>query len=340
MSPTDLAPPPLDPIAAQRWQNLKTPLTSRPSAAIPSKGAAISPWLHEEVGRRMAERLQWITLRPDAWLDWAPARGGLATHQQVQALYPAAQAWVHEPASVRRLQTENALRPTEGPSQRGGALQWLSFFKGFTKGFNKNTSQPALKPGFEPIFGLPAPQSMGMVWANMGLHTTAEPGQWLSTWHQALKTDGFLMFSCLGPDTLIELRALYEKLGWPAPAQAFTDMHDWGDMLVEAGFAEPVMDMERIVLTFETPERLLQELRELGRNLNPQRFGACRGRQWKAELLQEIKASEASRPLQLTFEVIYGHAMKPLPRNKMTAESVISLDDMKASLRQHQGLKG
>ena len=43
---------------------------------------------------------------------------------------------------------------------------------------------------------------------------------------------------------------------------------DWGDMLASNGFAEPVMDMERITLTFETPERLLQELRGLGRNLH------------------------------------------------------------------------
>ena len=46
-------------------------------------------------------------------------------------------------------------------------------------------------------------------------------------------------------------------------------MHDWGDMLVHAGFAEPVMDMERIVLTWATPEAALAELRTLGRNLHP-----------------------------------------------------------------------
>lgn len=52
-------------------------------------------------------------------------------------------------------------------------------------------------------------------------------------------------------------------------------MHDWGDMLVHSGFAEPVMDMERITLTFATPQRLLQELRELGRNFHPVVLPAC-----------------------------------------------------------------
>ena len=97
------------------------------------------------------------------------------------------------------------------------------------------------------------------------------------------------MFSCLGPDSLRELRAVYAAMGWPAPGHAFTDMHDWGDMLIEAGFAEPVMDMERITLTFPTAQRLLQELQELGANLHPQRFAGLRGRHWHARLLKALE---------------------------------------------------
>ena len=96
------------------------------------------------------------------------------------------------------------------------------------------------------------------------------------------------MFSCLGPDTLRELRSLYRSLGWPPPGHDFTDMHDWGDMLVHAGFAEPVMDMERITLTWETPQQVLDELRELGSNLHPDRFAALRGKEWKRQLHDEM----------------------------------------------------
>jgi malonyl-CoA O-methyltransferase len=109
-------------------------------------------------------------------------------------------------------------------------------------------------------------------------------------------------------------------------------MHDWGDMLAAAGFAEPVMDMERIVLTFETPERLLMELRGLGRNLHPERFSGLRGRQWHAQLLEAV----AKMPLQLTFEVIYGHAFKPAPRLNMRAETVLSLAQMREALSQRK----
>jgi malonyl-CoA O-methyltransferase len=177
-----------------------------------------------------------------------------------------------------------------------------------------------------------------MLWANMALHMAADPQALLARWFDALAVDGFLMFSCLGPDTLRELRTLYQALGWPAPSHEFTDMHDWGDMLVQAGFAEPVMDMERIRLTFATPQRLLQELAELGCNLHPQRFPALRGRHWRRRL-HEVLQDKLGEPdeggqLALTFEIIYGHAYKPKPRVRVSASSAVSLEDMRAMLRE------
>jgi len=175
-----------------------------------------------------------------------------------------------------------------------------------------------------------------MLWANMALHEAADPQALLGQWHQSLEVGGFLMFSCLGPDTVRELRVLYEALGWPPAGHALTDMHDWGDMLVQTGFAEPVMDMERITLTYETPERLLQELRELGRNFHPLRFPSLRGRAWKARLLQALEAQlprQADGRLTLTFEIIYGHALKAQPRVKVSSLSAVSVADMRAMLQ-------
>ena len=174
-----------------------------------------------------------------------------------------------------------------------------------------------------------------MLWSNMLLHTSADPQALLGQWHQALAVDGFLMFSCLGPDTLKELRALYALLGWPPAGPEFTDMHDWGDMLVHAGFAEPVMDMERITLAFATPERLLAELRELGANLHPGRFPGLRGRAWHARLLQALgeQLRGPDGQLVLTFEVVYGHALKPLPRPRVGEQTSVSVQDMRTMLR-------
>lgn len=286
--PDSHLPPTIDAIAARRWQQ-------RPQKA--------APWLHEEVAKRMDERLSFILRKPQSWLHWEPVRGGLIAQQLLQQRYPRARAYVHAELPSERVQTASWWRRLLGSSQE-------------------------VAPPVE------------LLWANMSLHMQADPQALVRQWHEALAVDGMLMFSCLGPDTLHELRTLYADLGWPPPAHEFTDMHDWGDMLVAAGFAEPVMDMERIELTFATPERLLQELRELGRNLHPQRWGAqtggSKGRGWLDRLhaaLCKLADPEHDGRLKLTFEIIYGHALRPARRLAVQAETRLSVDELREQLR-------
>ena len=255
-----------------------------------------TPWLHEEVAQRMRERLQWIKLQPKTWLNWGrPAPAFLAKR------YPKSSGFTFlTPVKEGEVALKNV------------APHWWS-------------RRPP-----------PPPQGIDMLWANMVLHQSADPLALIARWHQALAVDGFVMFSCLGPDTCKELRQLYQAMGWPPSGHEFTDMHDWGDMLVQTGFAEPVMDMERITLTFETPARLLQELRELGRNFHSARFAALRGKHWRARLEQLLveHLTQADGRLALTFELIYGHAIKPVPRVKLSEHSSISVQDMRAMLGQ------
>ena len=292
-------PPTVDPVAVERWQRIA------PKA---------SPWLHEEVARRMQERLQWINLRPRAWVHWGALRGGLQAHREIAAAYPDAQCFVAE-AQAERAQA----------AIKNIAFPWWNVKHWFARSV---------------IFQAPPPSSADMLWANMALHESADPQALLAQWHQALRVGGFVMFSCLGPDSARELREIYQALDWPPAGHQLTDMHDWGDMLVQTGFAEPVMDMERITLTYETPERLLLELRELGRNYHPARFGALRGRAWKKHLLQALAQRlprQADGRLALTFEIIYGHALKAQPKVRVSALSAVSEQDMRAML---QGARG
>lgn len=286
-------PPTIDAVAAARWDR---------------HAPASSPWLHEEVARRMEDRLQWIRLSPRAWAHWEPVRGGMGAQALLEKRYPDAACFVVEPLPQR-----------EKVASRQLAKPWWRRWMGPAV----HVSPAAPKGG------------MQMLWANMALHLSADPQALIARWQDALDVDGFLMFSCLGPDTLRELRGLYASLGWPPPACEFTDMHDWGDMLVHAGFAEPVMDMERITLTWETPSRMLDELRGLGANLHPGRFPALRGRDWRARLEAGMDRSlrGADGRLALTFEVIYGHALKPAPRIRVSASSSVSLQDMRALLQ-------
>ena len=300
---TDQRPPTIDALAARRWEAL-------PLAAGPAPGAPpTSPWLHEEVARRMEQRLQWMVKKPVSWLHWQVLRGGIEAHALLRRRYPAAASFVHEDSPHALALARAALRPA-----------WWS------AGRWQNPTR----------FEVP-PQAVDLLWANMALHMSADPQALIQRWHRLVQTDGFLMFSCLGPDTLRQLRDLYARRGWPAPAHEFTDMHDWGDMLVQAGFAEPVMDMERIDLSFSSPATLLAELRGLGRNLHPQRFPGLRGRAWRAALDQGIvaAASDSDQPgrLRLSFEIIYGHAFKPAPRMAVRPQTLIPLEQMRDSVR-------
>jgi malonyl-CoA O-methyltransferase len=288
----DERPPTIDPVAAAHWQR---------------RAPAVSPWLHEEVGRRMEDRLQWIRKAPEAWADWHAVRGGLQAHEAVARRYAQAACFVVE----------------DEPAQREAARRALA------RAWWRRIGAPRVDFG-----GVPDGAAQ-LVWANMLLHLQADPLALMARWHRALQPDGFLMFSCLGPDTLRELRELYAASGWPPCSHEFTDMHDWGDMLVAAGFAEPVMDMERITLTFESPARLLAELRGIGANLHPARFGALRGRGWRAALERGL-AERLRQPdgrLGLTFEIVYGHALRPAPRARVAERSNVPLQDMRAMLQ-------
>ncbi|VTU29116.1 biotin biosynthesis protein BioC [Variovorax sp. SRS16] len=290
-------PPTIDATAAARWSRLAP--------------AAGSPWLHEEIGRRMEDRLQWIKAQPKRWADWAPLHGGLEAHALLSRRYRTAESFVIEP--------EAALVPVTG---RALAAPWWTARRW---------------QGPQPRFEAPPEEGVDLLWANMALHMAADPQALIARWHRLVATDGFLMFSCLGPDTLRELRLLHEASGWPPPSHEFTDMHDWGDMLVGAGFAEPVMDMEHIVLTWPSAERALAELRTLGRNLHPQRFRALRGRRWHQALCEALPrfapGAEGKGHIALTFEIIYGHAFKPAPRVALAAESAVSLREMRSMLQ-------
>ena len=183
-----MQPPSLDAIASERWLDR-------------FQGS----WLHEEIGQRMQDRLQWMRQVPAQWLDWWPLHGGLQTHARVRERYPQARVYLHERSPARHAQAIEALQASWWQRVRGR----------------------------DPLMSQTAPAgAMDMLWANMSLHLVADPLALLQAWHQTLAVDGFVMFSCLGPDTLRELQTLYQRRGWPPASHDFTDMHDWGDMLV------------------------------------------------------------------------------------------------------------
>ena len=264
--------------------------------------AAEPPWLHGEVARRMAERLPVVKLKPALLIDWWSATG--ASRELLRAAYPKAR--------VLRVEAAAAMARPASP--------WWQQIAGRAPA---SVEAAALQPG-----------AAQLVWANMVLHAVFDPGALMAQWRRALAIDGFLMLSTLGPDTLRTLRDIYREAGWGAPHAPFTDMHDLGDMLVQAGFADPVMDQERLTLTWTTPDALLGELRTLGANADPARFAGLRTPRWRARLLGALRErAAADGRIALEFELVYGHAFNAPPRIKVASETRVPLDELRTMAR-------
>jgi malonyl-CoA O-methyltransferase len=272
------------------------------------RAQAAAAWLHQEVGRRMAERLPLIRQQPQRIIDWWSAAGGAA--DRLDSQYPQAQRIAVEPVL---------------PAARAGpaAAWWRRLLAGRPPARQVPEADAAV---LEPV---------QLVWANMVLHWVDDVPALLARWHAALQTEGFLMVSCFGPDTLRRLRALYREQGWGPPASEFTDLHNLGDALVQAGFADPVMDMEMLRLSWPSAAAMLAELRTLGGNTAPQRFAGCRTPRWRSRLEAAIESAlqgADGRP-GLDFEIVYGHAFKPAPRVRAAAHTEVPLETMRALLK-------
>lgn len=299
--------PPAEPRADARPR----PLDTRALAHVKRRlnAAPQPPWLHGEVARRMAERLSWIKRQPECVVDWGRFLG--ASREVLAGACPQAQVWAVEPdAQARARLAAAAAAPWWSPRRWAAGVQVVD------------------------DEGVAAGQAQ-MVWANMGLHGEADPVALMRRWQRLLAVDGFLMFSTLGPGTLGRLRALYARRGWPAPMAPFVDMHDLGDMLVETGFADPVMDQESITLTWPSADALLRELRGLGGNVSLQRPAGLRTPRWRADLMAELAGlAGPDGRIALDFEIVYGHAFRAAPR--VAGQVTVSVDELRAMARQRR----
>ena len=139
---------------------------------------------------------------------------------------------------------------------------------------------------------------------------------------RALSTGGLFVFSSLGPDTLKELRAAFTD---PGPhVHTFVDMHDLGDALVQAGFADPVMEMEVVTLEYSTVEALARDLRGVGAgNAHPGRPRSLAGASGWKKMAGRYEAQRHAGALPATYEVIYGHAWRAAPKRTADGRQVI-----------------
>jgi len=157
--------------------------------------------------------------------------------------------------------------------------------------------------------------SFDLGWSNLTLQWVSDLPRAFAELRRVLRVGSLLTFTTFGPDTLTELRAAFAQVDGATHVSSFVDMHDIGDMLVHAGFADPVMDMEHLHVTYSSPEALMHELKALGAtNATRGRPRGLMGRARYARLAAELQRRARDGRIPATFEVIYGHAWKGEPR--------------------------
>jgi malonyl-CoA O-methyltransferase len=230
--------------------------------------------LEDEVGIRMLERLDYIRLAPQRILD----AGSGPPRRALRKRYPR--------AMVIALDFSLAMLPRPGLLARLAGSRDVGVCADLER--------------------LPlADASVDLVWSNMALHWLSDPLPAFQEFRRVLSANGLLMFSTLGPDSLKELRAAAGS----SRVHTFIDMHDLGDMLLAAGLAAPVMDMELLTFEYPSADTLLGDLRASGQT--SARVDRPRGLAGPA-FARRLRHALGDKP-RATFELVYGHAWKPPP---------------------------
>jgi malonyl-CoA O-methyltransferase len=284
-----------------------------------SAGYADAAVVQREVGNRLLERFDVMKIAPQTILDVGCGPG---THTgALRTRFPE--------ANVIAIDHAATMVELAAPAPRGMLAK---------------LSRKARDPGIvADMAALPIKHGAAdVLWSNFALQWANDLPALFAEWNRATKVDGVLMFTQPGPDTLIELRrAVAAALpSRQSSFHIFTDLHDIGDMLVHAGFADPVMDMEVITLEYKTTEALWADMRAQGAMsavaTTAQPHGSAlraRGcvspRAWKRLNDALDAARDANGMIRMSVEVIYGHAWKIPPKKTAEGHGIVRVESIK-----------
>ncbi|MFK7885738.1 MAG: methyltransferase domain-containing protein [Gammaproteobacteria bacterium] len=152
-------------------------------------------------------------------------------------------------------------------------------------------------------------ESVDLVFCNQVLPWCYDSERVMAHFRRVLRPGGVVHFATLGPDTLIELRRAMPSVDQSVHVHYFFDMHDVGDALARAGFAEPVMDAETLTLTYGDLASMRRDLRAAGSaNLARERPTGLTGKRRFAAFERKLEAGRRDGRLPLTYELVYGQA--------------------------------
>ncbi len=259
--------------------------------------------MQREVCTRLLEKLDCIKHQPATLLDVGSGTGWGT--RQLGERYPQAQIIALDIA-IGMLQVA-----------RGTSSWWQKLFAGKRENFL-----------CADVEALPiASNSIEMVWSNLALQWCNDLPATFAELQRVIKVDGLLIFSSFGVDTLHELRSAFRDVDGYNHLSRFADMHDIGDMLLAAGFAGPVMEMEKITLTYSDVRAVMQDLKSIGaHNATAGRAPGMMGKAAWQRVMENYEKLRVDGKLPATFEIIYGHAWKPAPKQTQDGRAIIRTD--------------
>jgi len=241
--------------------------------------------LQQEIGQRMLERLQLVRLQPQSILDLG-AGTGLAIDGLMRR-YPKAQL----------LALDFALPMLQRARRRGRLLR-----------------RPACVCGDLELLPI-ADASIDLIYSNAALQWSNDLEATFREFLRVLKPGGLLMFTTFGPDTLKELRLAWSAVDGYSHVSNFPDMHDVGDALLRSRFADPVVDVDRMTLTYPDVDGLMRDLKVLGaHNVTRRRPRGLTGRGRLQAMRAAYEPFRRNGLLPASYEVVYGHAWVPEQR--------------------------
>ena len=237
--------------------------------------------LQNEVCGRLLEKLDYIKLAPQVILDAGVGTGG--------AVGPLLKRY----RGSRLVALDLSERMLAKALQRGSLLRKPALVCADIENL------PFANGVFDLIFS-----SLTLQWCN-DLQATMEGLL------RVLKPGGLLLFSTFGPDTLKELRACWQQVDSAVHVNDFVDMHDVGDIMLQTGFADPVMEAETITVNYASVDRLMLDLRAIGANTPaPGHRTGLTAPAALANLRRAYERFRVDQQLPATYEVVYGHAWK------------------------------
>ena len=255
--------------------------------------------LQQEIGNRLLERMDMVRLQPGRILDLGAGTGFFS--DALQQRYPDAGVLAFDLAL-------NMLRHTRG------------------RGLDTDRLQCVCGDGERLPF---ADDSFDFIFSNLMLQWCLDLEPVFTELRRVLAPGGLLMFTTFGPDTLQELRASWSAADGYTHVNMFPDMHDVGDALLGTRWAEPVMDTERITVTYRELRTLMQDLKHIGaHNVTAGRPRGLTGRQRLAQVTEAYEFYRRDGVLPASYEVVYGHAWSPQNKDATRHDIEVGLEGL------------